>query len=141
MYKLVLHHTYIGGSTFDVSGKGNHGNPTDVVPGTGADAGSYGFTSPTSGIMVPSAPSLENLNAIRIRMKIRSDPWDGERRNLMEGFVSFAFVLEGDGSLAGTVVDANGVWDGPAASGVVTPGRWHEVEMLHDGVSTFVLKV
>lgn len=141
MYQLVLHHTYVGGSTFDVSGMGNHGVPADVQPGTGADAGSYTFASAASGIMVAPSLSLQNLQALRVRMKIRADPWDGARRNLVEGFVSFAFTLGGDGTLTGTIVDRSGAWSGVSAAGAVTPGRWHEVEMVHDGVGTVALKV
>jgi hypothetical protein len=141
MYQLVMHHTYVGGSTFDVSGKSNHGTPVDVAPGTGAADGSYEFSAPTSGIMVAPSPSLENLGALRVRMKIRTEPWDGLRRNLIEGFVSFAFLLQADGRLSGGIVDANGAWTGATDNGAVTPGRWHEVEMIHDGVSTMGLKV
>lgn len=136
-----MHHTYIGGSTFDVSGKGNHGTPVDVLPGTGTAEGSYEFSAPTSGITVAPSPSLENLGALRVRMKMRTEPWDGERRNLVEGFVSFAFAFGGDGRLAGTIVDANGAWSGVADSGSVTPGQWHELELVHDGVGTVALKV
>ncbi|WP_405395412.1 LamG domain-containing protein [Microbispora hainanensis] len=131
----------MGGSTFDVSGMGNHGVPADVQPGTGADAGSYTFASAASGIMVAPSLSLQNLQALRVRMKIRADPWDGARRNLVEGFVSFAFTLGGDGTLTGTIVDRSGAWSGVSAAGAVTPGRWHEVEMVHDGVGTVALKV
>src|SRR4051812_29519044 len=105
MYNLASTNTYTGGSAFDASGKGNHGSPADVAPGVGPEAGSYRFSTPTSGIIVPVSPSLENLNAVRIRMKIRTDPWDGQRRNLMEGFLSFAFLLYGDGRLSGGILD------------------------------------
>jgi hypothetical protein len=141
MYQLAMHHTYIGGSAFDISGKRNHGVPIDVAPGVGTEAGSYQFSAPTSSIMVPASDSLDNLGAVRIRMKIRTEPWDGQRRNLMEGFLSFAFVLMGDGRLSGGILDANGTWSGVTDSGGVTPGQWHEVELVHDGVDTVALKL
>jgi Concanavalin A-like lectin/glucanases superfamily len=141
MYQLVLHHTYIGGSTVDVSGLSNHGIPQDVTPGTGDALGSYEFGQPGSGILVPASPSLTNLTAVRVRMKVRPEPWDGERRNLMEGFVSFAFALDGDGHLSGSIVDGSGAWTGVSAAGALSPEAWHEVELVHDGVSTLALKV
>jgi hypothetical protein len=69
MYQLVLHHTYVGGSTVDVSGRGNHGVPQDVTPGSGDAAGSYEFAQPTSGITVYASPTLQNLKALRVRMR------------------------------------------------------------------------
>ncbi|WP_067832514.1 LamG-like jellyroll fold domain-containing protein [Actinomadura kijaniata] len=139
MYQLVMHHTYIGGSTFDVSGKGNHGYPERVAPGTGDASGSYVFDEPGSGILVPVSPTLQTLGALRIRMKIRVPAWDGARRNLVEGYLSFAFFLSGDGRLTGSIVDAAGNWTSVADDRTVQPDTWHEVEMVHDGVGTLGL--
>lgn len=141
MYQLVLHHTYIGGSTFDVSGLGNHGLPEDITPGTGDADGSYQFTEPTSGITVATSPTLQNLTALRVRMKIRTEAPDGQRRNLMEGFLSFAFILSGDGHLAGSIVDRAGNWNGLQAPDPLPPNTWHEIEMTHDGFRTLALKI
>jgi hypothetical protein len=139
--RVVLHHTYIGGSTFDVSGMGNHGHPVDVSPGSGPTSGSYAFAASTSGISVETSPSLQNLRSIRIRMKFRTPAWDNQRRNLMEGYLSFAFFLGASGTLEGTIVDAAGNWSGLSAGGVIAPGQWHEVEMVHDGISRMALRV
>jgi concanavalin A-like lectin/glucanase superfamily protein len=136
MNQLVLHHTYIGGSTFDVSGFSNHGIPEDVTPGTGATAGSYQFDQPTSGILVGPSGSLSNLVAIRARIKFRHEPINQARFNLMEGFLSFAMFIQPDGSLRATIVDANGAWTGATTpAGTVSPNVWHEAELQHDGVS------
>ena len=104
-------------------------------------AGSYDFAQPTSGILVLEGPTLENLSALRVRMKVRPAAWDGNRRNLMEGFVSFALTFDGAGHLSGAIVDANDQWAGAADAASTTPDQWHEVEMVHDGVATLALKL
>ncbi|MFD0008719.1 LamG-like jellyroll fold domain-containing protein [Streptomyces sp. NPDC127178] len=140
MQQLVLHHTYLDGSTFDVSGNGNHGIPHAVVPGTGDEAGSHWFGVRDSGIMVAASPSLAQLDAIRVRVKFRVEDLS-ERRNLVEGHLSFALYAEGARGLTGTLLDANGVWAGVHADGLITEDQWCEAELAHDGVSTLTLGV
>jgi hypothetical protein len=141
MLQLVIHHTYLDGSTFDVSGKGNHGWADDVVPGVAGMAGSYEFAQPTSGILVPAAPTLENLGALRVRIKVRPVVWDGERRNLIEGHVSFVLLFDTAGRLGGGIVDGNGQWTGVADTAPTEPDRWHEVELVHDGLFNLAVKL
>lgn len=141
MEQLVLHHTYIGGSTFDVSGKGNHGIPHAVVAGSGDTAGSFRFGDQESAITVRPSPSLRDLRSLRVRVRFRSEPWFDQRRNLVEGYLSFALVLEGGGRLTGTVVDASGAWQGVSVEGRVTAGQWYEAALEHNGLSTLALRV
>jgi hypothetical protein len=135
--KLVLHHTYAHGLTFDVSNHLNHGQPVDVTPGTGGMEGSFAYSLPSSRITVRNSHSLADLGAIRVETRFFLDPPGNLRRyNLMEGFVAFAFVITPDRALAGTIVDADGAWRGATSpAGVVQPGRWHQATMTHDGVA------
>jgi hypothetical protein len=143
MNKLVLHHTYAQGTAFDISNNRNHGTPIKVVAGTGAYAPSFEFTDPDGRIDVAPSPTLTDLRQIRavVRFRIGFGPGQVRRLNLIEGFMSFALYVEADRALTGTIVDAAGQWRGASTRpGLVkTPGRWHEAELLHDGVSRVTL--
>jgi hypothetical protein len=58
------------------------------------------------------------------------------RYNLIEGHLCFALFVNPDGSLQGTIVDAEGNWAGPQSPpNTVSVHRWHEAEIRHDGVN------
>ncbi|MFD7406791.1 LamG-like jellyroll fold domain-containing protein [Streptomyces sp. NPDC059866] len=112
-----------------------------MAAGSGDTAGSYRFAARDSGITVPSSPSLRQLDSVRVRVRFRSDPWDKARRNLVEGHLSFALMLEGEGRLTGTVLDRTGTWSGAHVDGQITAGQWHEAALEHNGLSTLALSV
>jgi hypothetical protein len=142
--KLVVHHTYLHGSTFDVSDNRNHGVPVDVVPGADPTIGFYSFGKGDSRIAVQSSPTLQNLYAIRVivNFNLTAPPPSTGRANLIEGHLSFAVFINPDLSIEATILTPNGTWRGVrSAPSAVSPGRWHKAEFLHDGINTAKLQV
>jgi len=134
--KLVLHHTYAHGLTFDASNNLNHGHATAVAPGTGAMVNSFEFDSQSSRIGVGRSQSLLDLGAIRVRVRFNFAGQPTRRYNLIEGHLSFAIFVNPDESLEATILDATGSWRGArSAPGLIGLGAWHELEFTHDGVS------
>lgn len=135
--KLVLHHTYLNGAAFDVSGCNNHGSLTNVWEDTGTFPGTLRFSGGTSQVDVEPSESMRTMRGLAVKARFRIDPaaWV-HRHNLVEGHLSFALMVQRDRSVMGTIHDRNGNWDGPSsAPGAVTPGRWHEAVFMHDGIS------
>jgi hypothetical protein len=144
MNLLVLHHTYAHGLAFDASNHRNHGDPKGATPGGGPFAGSYFFDGGPARIDVAASPSLDQLTAIRTTVRFRHEPpVPGTRRaNLIEAYGSFALFVQPDGSLMGTIVDANGSWRGVTSPpGLVTQDDWHLAEFRHDGVESCALRL
>jgi hypothetical protein len=138
MNKLVVRHTYIHNTAFDTSNNRNHGFPYIVSQGVGPFAPSFEFRSPDSRIIVQPSVSLENLVAVRAVVTFFLAPPAGldHRYNLIEGHLSFALFVQPDGSLMGTILDANGQWNGALSlPNIVAPGQWHQAELRHDGVN------
>lgn len=131
--RLVLHHTYEGQTAFDVSKHRHHGQLEHVSSG----GGTVRFAGGPGCVRVPTSPELGSLRAVRTTVRFRWEPTGAPRRhNLIEGFLSFALVIEGNGALHGTILDRSGVWAGVAtAGGVVQPGTWHTATFVHDGLS------
>jgi hypothetical protein len=138
MNKLVLHHTYVNGLTFDVSRNGNSGIPISVIPGDGQVANSFTFNGDTSRINVRPSASLMNLVAVKVSARFyltATLPW--RRFNIIEGHLSFALFINPDGSIEGTILDHHDNWTGALSEPwVVTPKKWHEITFEHDGVNS-----
>lgn len=144
MNKLVVHHTYLHGSTFDVSDNRNHGIPMDVVPGADPTIGFYSFGKGDSRIKVQPSPTLQNLYAIRVivNFNLTAPPPSTGRANLIEGHLSFAMFINPDLSIEATILTPDGTWSGVrSAPSAVSPGSWHKAEFLHDGINMAKLQV
>ena len=158
MYRCVVHHTYTNGRATDVSGRGNHGVPTATVAGTGEDASSLFFNGGDSRVDIPPSDDLADLRGLRVRVRFKARRlpwwwlwrrwwwrrfgWRPHRQNLVEGHLSFALFVQPNGSVMGTVVDANGNWRGPVSPpGVIKAGQWHTVEFGHDGIVSAAIAV
>ena len=137
MNKLVIHHTYAHGMTFDVSNNQNHGIGIAVTPGYGPFSNSFYFQKGDSRINVLPSRSLQNLYAIRAKVHFYLSPVGSWHRfNLIEGHLSFALFVNHDGSVQGTILDNAEHWTGAISQpSVVVPNRWHQIEFQHDGVS------
>lgn len=135
--RLVVHHAYERGSAFDLSENGNHGHLTSVGAGSGAFEGSLRFTGGPSRVDVRPHPTLAAMRSIAVRARFFLDPQGGaHRHNLVEGHLSFALLVESNGALTGSILDATGTWRAPQTSpGAVTNRVWHEAAMFHDGIS------
>ena len=120
-----------------LSGYRNHGVPYAV-----ADAGSpfspaFVYTTGNSRVIVPPSQSLQDLIAVRAVVTFYlNSPGNLRRYNLMEGHVCFALFVNPDGSLQGTIFDADGNWTGAQSPpNTVSAGQWHQAEIRHDGVN------
>jgi len=140
MNKLVIRQTYIHGIAFDTSNNRNHGVPYAVTQtAAGALAPAFEFRSPDSRVVIRPSTSLHDLIAVRAVATFYVDLAGGvmtRRYNLIEGELSFALFVNPDGSLMGTILDANGHWNGAqSAPNLVQPKRWYQAELRHDGIN------
>lgn len=137
MNKLLLHHRYIDLPPVDQSGYGNDGVAQDIFPGAGALSHTASFDGVGSWIHIPRSISMDHMVQIRVQVTFRLDAnAPAGRMNLVEGFLSFAVWVVGDGSVHFSIVDRDGDWTVcSSAPGLVGRGRWHTLVAAHDGVS------
>jgi hypothetical protein len=139
--RLVMHHTYDRGIAFDVSEYGNHGHLEGVVPGTGANTGSLEWVGPDSIVRVPPSPSLRDMRAVRVRVRVMLTPrGQSLQQTLIFAPRSFGLAISSlDLSVNGTILDSTvirpGPWGPSSPPGVITPNRWHVIDFGHDGIS------
>jgi hypothetical protein len=155
VFRLILHHPYTRlAEAIDVSGAGSHGLARDVSfapDGSSLGSGAFRYALPSSRVRVAPRPVFQHLHALKIEMTVRVGAL-GDRRNLVEGHLSFAFFIHPDGVLRGTALgrQASGgplVWQGAdSASGspdgatrVVPVGQWVKLTYLHDGFASIRL--
>lgn len=141
--RLVIHHTYDGPTAVDVSQNKHHGRLEGVQSGGGVAH----FDGGTDCVRVLRSPTLAAMRAVRTTVRFRIAPGylgidpgysgiTGRRLNLIEGYLSFALVVDADRSLHGTILDRNGQWNGAqSAPEMVSIGSWHEASWVHDGFS------
>ena len=138
MNRLVVHHIYADGMAFDLSGYRNHGVPFAVAAAPASYAPGFTYASGESRVIVEPSHSLQDLIAIRAIVSFYLNPAGGlsRRYNLIEGHLCFALFVNPDGSLQGTIVDAEGNWAGAQSPpNAVSSGVWHQAEIRHDGVN------
>jgi hypothetical protein len=138
MEELVVRHTYAEGLAWDLSSWRNHGRLRNVSPGVGAFRDTMRFDQPSSAIIVRRSDSLRRFDSVRVQARVLAEPpaGPGQRLNVVEGQLSFAFFVNPDFSLSCTFVDRNNQWIGvTSAPGAVTPSTWHEIEFRYDGIS------
>ncbi|MBZ0296458.1 MAG: LamG domain-containing protein [Anaerolineae bacterium] len=158
MFKLILHHTYkMYGEAVDISRNENHGFRTAVsytADGTGANTGVLNFDQPQSRIRVTSKPVWMHPRALKIEMWVYLTAL-GQRRNLVEGELSFAFFIHPDGVLWGTFLGPETpggapTWHGANSDVPYSPdgvqhtvplNTWTKVTYLHDGISSLRLYI
>jgi Concanavalin A-like lectin/glucanases superfamily len=136
--RLVVHHVYSGGVACDLSGYRNHGVPYDVSEASAPYAPAFAYSRSDSRVIVPPSQSLQDFLAVRAVAEFYLDPPGGlsRRYNLIEGHLCFALFVNPDGSLSGTIVDADGQWAGAqSAPHLVSAGRWYQAELRHDGIN------
>ncbi len=93
------------------------------------------FRSDDDALEVPVRDdSLQRFAALRIQALVRPETIT-RRYNIVEGWMSFAFLIESDGRLVATVYDGQR-WVGPDSGTTTVPAnRWSRVAFQHDGVS------
>jgi hypothetical protein len=142
MFELVLHHDYATETAQDLSGNDNHGRIShlSLVEGMRPSTAALGFDGYTDRVVVFPSESLNDLKALRISAWIWVQEL-GQRRNLLEGFVSFAMMIEEDGTLQCKVYDGtrwDGVWTPP---NTIPVQEWIQVHFVYDGDETAALYV
>lgn len=161
MFKLILHHTYkLGGEAVDISHNDNHGFRT-AAPfqpnGMAANSGALVFGGGPSRVRVTNKPVWQQMRALRIEAWVKLSAL-GQRRNIVEGDLSFAFFIHPDGVLWGTFFDpahktpplpgTSASWPGVNSDAAAAPDGvrhtvplnvWTKLTYLHDGVSAIRL--
>lgn len=78
--------------------------------------------------------SLTRFAGLRVQALIRPERIT-HRYNIVEGWMSFAFFIESDGRLSGTIYDGHN-WIGPnSGASTIPPNIWSRVSLEYDGVS------
>jgi hypothetical protein len=132
MFRLLLHHDYRKGEAVDLSGNNNHGrlcSPVIVegrVPGTKA----LSFNGINDRVIV--APPAAEFGAVRITSWVRVEKL-GSRQNIVEGFLSFALFIEGNGSLRASLY-RDSKWHSLSSDpGLVPTREWVRTEYIYNG--------
>ncbi|MGW3248838.1 LamG-like jellyroll fold domain-containing protein [Streptomyces sp. NPDC001070] len=141
LFELVLHHRYSDPGAQDLSGHGNHGYG-DVLRVAESDGtpGAAVFDGLHDRIFVPPSAALARCGGIRVDVVVRLDEL-GHRRTLVEGYLSFAVHVEGDGSL-GAAVYRYLEWYGiQSRKSLVPVGSWLAITFTYtdDGAMTLSL--
>ena len=71
-----------------------------------------------------------------LQPRTRRRPFDAPVQSDRGRALLLALFVNPDGSLMGTILDADNQWNGAqSAPNVVQPGRWHQAELRHDGIN------
>ncbi|HZQ27555.1 MAG TPA: hypothetical protein VFA94_07645 [Acidimicrobiales bacterium] len=157
MKKVILHQRYVRGRAWDVSGNGNHGVLTDVVPGTGVFDGSLSFNLNRSRIDTLPSATLGEMGGFRFSLTCNWIPVRDHRGTTQpgQGRLLPVMLAEGDASFRlhigprpgdttaldafvyAEILDAGGAWRG--VEHAMTAGGsngWRRFDMGHDGIAT-----
>jgi hypothetical protein len=120
MFKEILHYTFRRSSrAFDISAFHQHGSPFNIgfsKDGAEHDSGAYVFNGQNSRVQVPYGEVWQELGALKVEALVRLDTL-GVRHNLVEGFLSFALFVRGDGRVTGSfLAPKNSAGPGHSAS-------------------------
>jgi hypothetical protein len=161
MFKEILHYTFRrAGAAFDISAFHQHGHPSGVgfsKDGAAPNSGAVVFNGQSGRVSVPFGEVWQELGAVKVEALVRLDGL-GVRQNLVEGFLSFALFVRGDGvvtgsylapkqmggspfaasnSLVGTVLGGGGSPDPFSTLGATPPDSEEpEVELTWTGVNS-----
>jgi uncharacterized protein YeaC (DUF1315 family) len=131
VFELVLHHRYDDPRPHDLSGNGNYGyGAPHRGPGSRPGRKAALFDGSADRIFVTPSHTLTRPGDIRADLTVKLDAF-GHRRTLIEGYLSFAVGVEGDGALGGSVYRAQqwtGVQTGP---GLVPLDTWITVTFVY----------
>ncbi len=113
-------------------------NHADLLGNAQPGAGYVAFADPGAQLEVPVRDdSLARMSALRVQVLVKPGPIT-RRFNLVEGWMSFAVVIQADGRLAAAVYDGQ-QWIGPTSVVTVASGQWARVMFEYDGVSIATL--
>ena len=139
-WEPVLWHRYTDGKAADRSGFGNDGRIEGPTPAPGRADGStaLAFNGVGDRVVVPPSASLRSFRALRVSAWIWLAGLGG-RRTIVEGYGSFALLLEPDGILEGTIYNGSR-WEGVRSRpGLLPFSTWVKVSYVYDGTNTSAL--
>lgn len=138
--ELVLHLDLTGSRPDqDRSGFANHGRLLGgATPVRDEGVGHVRFDGVGGRIVVRPSDSLRDLTSVLVVAEVNPSTL-GEKRTILEGYLSFAFAVEADGRLAGGVYTGQGWFGIESRPQAVACGRWSQVGFQYDGASRFSL--
>ena len=141
-FELVVHHRYQSGTAVDLSGYANDGHATTHISAESDSVEADGmlFDGHATRVVVFPSPSLRNLGGIRARARVRVDDL-GDRRTIMEGYLSFSLSVEPDGSLRGSIYTGLEWHLVQTSPGSIEERRWSDVEFVYNGRDSATLSV
>jgi hypothetical protein len=143
MFKLILHYNCQEEKIVDLSGNANHGHYSSsrLVEARSLGRKSLYFNGINDRVVVLPSESLMELSAIRATAWLWVEEL-GQRRNIIEGFLSFAFFIEADGSLRGSIYDGS-IWKPILKSkpNTIPLQEWVHILYVYDGIDTSLIYV
>lgn len=137
-------YSYENHAALDESGKHNNGLVELPGPDKWVDAPNKAmptailYDNPESKITIPPNSTLAGWPGFRVDVIFQPGAY-AHRLNLVEGDLSFAFFVEVDGSLMGTVFDGTEWYQVKSATGVIVGGRLYRAQFIYDPAATLVL--
>ncbi len=128
-----MHHDYTTATAEDLSA---HRNDGAVVGGTFVHQGEDGrggiqLDGLNDRIVVRPSATLAHISGLRVDVNVLLHSL-GERRNLVEGYLSFAVIVHEDGAVQGGVYDRSRWLTIRSSAGCVASGRWVQVTYACD---------
>ena len=96
------------------------------------------YDHPESKITIPANPTLANWAGFRVAVVFRPSAYN-RRINLVEGDRSFAFFVEPDGRLMGTIYDGTRWYGVESAPGTIVANQWYYAEYRYDPAAALLL--
>lgn len=143
-WKPIVVFTYENHAALDESGNHNNGVVSLPAADRWVDAPLPGiatairYDNPQSQITIPPNATLANWPAFRVDVVFQPGKID-HRLNLVEGDLSFAFYVEADASLMGTVFDGSEWYAVKSAPGTIVPGTLYRGQFVYLPSSTLML--
>ncbi|MEM6523426.1 MAG: hypothetical protein AAF693_06535 [Bacteroidota bacterium] len=132
-WNTIVAYTFENHSALDESGNNNHGYVELPAANRWIDAPvpelatAIKFDAPEARITVEPNETLSGWEGFRVRAVFKPDAFD-RRINLVEGDRSFAFFVEPDGRLKGTIYDGSRWYGVESNPGTILTGKWYAAE-------------
>lgn len=89
---------------------------------------------------MPATPDMAGWAGFRVQAVFSAADFD-RRINLVEADLAFAFFVEEDASLQGTIYDGTTWYGVKSAPGVIVPGAWHVGDFEYNPSTALVLRL
>lgn len=142
----LLKYTFENHAAVDETGNRNFGSVELPGPDCWVDAPTTGiattirYDNTRSKIVIADRPSFAGWPGFRVNVIFQPGNYN-RRINLVEGDGSFAFFVEANGSLQGTIFDGKHWYGVSTAPGIIISGNWYIGEFLYDPSSMLILRL